>query len=164
MLAAKRIARQEGSCLHGERLNSGVVLMNLRRMRLTRWTDQLLGHAARLSARVTPARECGNMVRNGTVRAGDQELLGLACFKAAGECVSLPPRFHQDKCEGMARSDAVIYHFNCKSRPETHCPRGSCMRLALEFAVASRDLASRRPRGALVVDQDGRTSDGQPTA
>lgn len=147
VLAAKRIARQEGSCLHGQRINSGVLAMNLRRQRQLNWTGRLLAHAAYLSAHSVPARHCGKMVRNGTVRAGDQELLGLACFRALGECVALPPRFHQDRCEGIALPNGVIFHFNCGARPDSHCPRGSaCLDMATEFAIAEARLRSRGVR------------------
>ena len=113
--------------------------MNLRSMRRSNWTGRLLAHAAHLNAFHRPARECGNMVRNGSIRAGDQEILGLACYKSIGSCASLPARFHQDKCEGMGgRAEAVIFHFNCRGSPERNCPTGACSRLAAEFTERYR--------------------------
>ena len=133
VLAAKRL-QTGGACLHGERINSGVVLMDLRRARQMNWTRSfVLDRIAHLGRARLPARECGKMIRNGTMMAGDQELLSYACLKSRA-CLALPAVMHQDKCDGWSHSNsALIYHFNCHGRPESDCPTTACTRLAREW-------------------------------
>ena len=138
LLAAKRLSTG-GACLHGERVNSGVVLMDLRRMRSDNWTGGMMRRVANLGKGNVPARRCGKMVRNGTLVAGDQELLSFGCLSATrrGACARLPDHQHQDRCDGMAGGrDAVVLHFNCKGQPPRDCPSsGPCTKLAREYAT-----------------------------
>lgn len=112
VLAAKRLSTG-GICLRGQRINSGVVLMNLQRMRERNWTSHLLRRISLLGVGHVPARACGKMVRNGSLAAGDQELLSFGCLKAHGNaCLALPDGLHQDKCDGMTGgARALILHF-----------------------------------------------------
>ena len=112
VLAAKRLTTG-GVCLRGQRINSGVVLMNLRRMRQLNWTGTLLRRIQLLGVGNVPARACGKMVRNGSIAAGDQELLSFGCLRAyRGACVPLPEGLHQDKCDGMGGgTHALVLHF-----------------------------------------------------
>lgn len=135
VLAAKRL-RTGGACLRGQRLNSGVVVMDLALMRARNWTGRLLERIAALGRPNVPARSCGKMVRNGSLVAGDQELLSYACLKAPGSCVALPDGMHQDKCEGLSGGRrAIVLHFNCGGDAPGSCPgSGPCARVAQEYA------------------------------
>ena len=75
VLAAKRL-KTGGACLRGQRINSGVVLYELERMRSVRWVSTMLTKVAALGHRGVSARDCGKMVRNNgtTLAAGDQEV------------------------------------------------------------------------------------------
>ena len=112
VLAAKRLSTG-GACLRGQRINSGVVLMNLNRMRELNWTSTMLHRLAKLSQKNVPARLCGKLVRNGSLAAGDQELLSYGCLSSdRGVCMPLPHGVHQDKCDGMSGGgQAVVLHF-----------------------------------------------------
>ena len=135
VLAAKRLSTG-GACLHGERVNSGLVLMDLRRMRSDNWTGGMMRRVAQLGRGNVPARRCGKMVRNGTLVAGDQELLSFGCLTRRGACARLPDHQHQDKCDGMVGARAVVLHFNCKGQPPRDCPSsGPCTRLSREYAT-----------------------------
>lgn len=120
VLAAKRLTTG-GVCLRGQRINSGVVLMNLRRMRQLNWTGTLLRRIQQLGVGNVPARACGKMVRNGSIAAGDQELLSFGCLRAyRGACVPLPEGMHQDKCDGMGGgTHALVLHFVSHNAPGT---------------------------------------------
>lgn len=146
VLAAKRLATG-GACLRGQRINSGVVLMDVRRMRALNWTRALLTHVARLGRPGTPARLCGKMVRgNGTLAAGDQELLSFACLQAGrSACHPMPPALHQDKCDGFSSAGrAVVLHFNCRASVPADCPTSACTRLVGEFNARERHVRVRR--------------------
>ena len=123
VLAAKRLATG-GVCLRGQRINSGVVLMDLRRMRQLNWTSTLLHRIRMLGTGNVPARACGKMVRNGSIAAGDQELLSFGCLRAyRGACVPLPEGMHQDKCDGMGGGGhSLVLHFVNTPRLERICP------------------------------------------
>ena len=143
VLAAKRLSTG-GVCLRGQRINSGVMLLSIRRMRELNWTSSLLANISHLGRRGAPARECGKMVRgNGsTLAAGDQELLSLGCL-LSGACSALPPRLHQDTCDGFSGSDALVYHFNCRGRPES-CPSARCRELVKLWARLKNSRHRRR--------------------
>ena len=156
LLAAKRLSTG-GACLRGQRINSGVVLMDLRRMRQTNFTSSLLSRVARLGRGGVPARECGKMVRNDTLAAGDQELLSFGCLHAGpAACLPLPALMHQDKCDGFSGGRAaVVLHFNCRGKIPLDCPTPDCNRLARDFEsqagrAPGRGLAAWRSKNAPV--------------
>ena len=132
----RQTAAAGGACLRGQRLNSGVVVMDLALMRARNWTGRLLERIAALGRPNVPARSCGKMVRNGSLVAGDQELLSYAYLKAPGSCVALPDGMHQDKCEGLSGGRrAIVLHFNCGGDAPGSCPgSGPCARVAQEYA------------------------------
>ena len=143
LLMAKRIT-SGGACLKGQRINSGVLLLDLERMRRTNWTDVLLERIAWLGRGNVPARLCGKMVRNrSTLAAGDQELLSYGCLQAGkGTCAALPHGMHQDKCDGIeGGSRAVILHFNCRGSVPGDCPlSGPCRALVHDFQASGMAL------------------------
>lgn len=147
VLAAKRLSTG-GACLRGQRINSGVVLLDLARMRTIGWVPTLLTRVAALGRRGVPARQCGKMVRNNgtTLAAGDQELLSFGCLQAGpGACLPLPPAYHQDKCDGfMGAATALILHFNCKGSP-SDCPTAECSRIAADFERQEQARPSGQP-------------------
>ena len=135
VLAAKRLSTG-GVCLRGQRINSGVVLMDLQRMRKTNWTGTLLERVRGL--RGQPARQCGKMLRgNDTLAAGDQELLSFGCLQAGSSaCIPLQSSYHQDKCDGFVSThNPIVIHFNCnaKAKGQFRCPTSECSRIVSEF-------------------------------
>lgn len=133
VLAAKPI--YETRCFKaGERLNSGVVLMDLNAMRKSNWTQYVLDKTAALRSDTS---ECASCVKGETLVCGDQDLASFACQQQKGACGHLEPEFHCDHCMDHAdgwhkASNIVVYHFNCGAK-YYKCPGKTCQHMVTEF-------------------------------
>lgn len=126
VLMGKRLA--DRYCLsNGNRINSGVVPMDLKHMRDIGWTDILLSES----------RNCHKCAGGDTLICGDQEFISFGCQQRFGACGDLDVRFHYDYCNekgptwGDSR-DAVIYHFNCGG-DVNRCPGHECKSSVAEW-------------------------------
>lgn len=114
-------------CIHGgHRINSGVVLMDLNRMREIGWTDFELSQA----------RKCKHCTKGSVMMCGDQEFLSFACQSKEGACGKLDNRFHYDYCDNKKNwannaNDVVLYHFNCAEH--VTCPGRPCKAAIAEW-------------------------------
>ena len=76
-------------------INSGVMLLDLGRMRRTRWVAHVM---SQLSSNRTDAEHCA-LVRNGTLCSGDQLVLSAACGTRRAACEHfLSPDEHAEYC------------------------------------------------------------------
>lgn len=110
-------------CIHGgHRINSGVVLMDLNRMREIGWTD----------FEFSQTRKCKGCTKGSVMQCGDQEFLSFACQSKKGACGKLDTRFHYDYCDNRKiwnrnSNNVVLYHFNCRLHEEkSKCPGTQC--------------------------------------
>lgn len=103
----------------GNRINSGVVLMDLKRMRDIDWTDIVM----------SGSRNCHECAAGDTLFCGDQEFISMGCQNRYGACSNLEERLHYDYCNERERmwntTDATIYHFNCRGDVD-RCPGQEC--------------------------------------
>lgn len=107
----------------GNRINSGVVLMDLKRMRSTNWADFVVGEGKKCS-------EC--VGQHGTMLCGDQEFVSFGCQQRSGACAGLDGKFNNDYAGAKRRwadnsANIVIYHFNGHARVFSRpCPGIEC--------------------------------------
>jgi len=125
LLAARGLRSKHGCVGPPHRLNSGVMLLDLQRMRAARWVDSLLALPRAIADGDHGLAPCRKMVevQAGNTRSpglkmvyGDQEFISVGCMRSPGACGALPPAAHYDWCDRGSSGWApggTIYHFNC---------------------------------------------------
>lgn len=126
VLAAKKMGElgSKFKCIEGgNRINSGVVLMDLKRMRNTNWADFVVGES----------RKCNACIGKDTMICGDQEFVSFGCQQRRGACNGLDQKFNHAYSDTHTTdwhynsANIVIYHFNAGARVlKAQCPGVEC--------------------------------------
>lgn len=131
--------------LFNQRFNSGVQLLDVSKMRSSRW-GEAVGDALGGIRRLPLEHGCSFFAQRDTLCVNDQELLSWSCVRNPRACGDLPPWAHVDGCGNanaprarMGRG-ATIHHFNCqKPVGDWRCDQG-CKAVLRSF----RELVVKR--------------------
>ena len=147
LLSAKQfnLHNNLGQCFKGHHVNSGVMHMDLKRMREARWAESVVSVAADLRGKPTCFQDIGQSWTNGFVNedvicSGDQEILSLACGRHADRCLlTLEGRHNNEMCAAPNKRlphGQVIYHYNCwPSETEIICPEEHCRQMVQQWSA-----------------------------
>ncbi|CAD7971523.1 unnamed protein product [Amoebophrya sp. A25] len=146
----------DGLCVRdGNRIQSGVVLMDLKRMRELGWVDFVMRQS----------RGCRDCVKSDVMTCGDQEFTSFGCQQRRGACGNLRPMSHYDFCMQeywpgghgpelwQSSRNATVYHFNCRGRM-SECPGHECLAAPGHLLEKPRPPVIAQAGGAALSDDE----------